>query len=59
LIVQEANAIGTAYLRLDVLPINDQPEIRRLFREYLDARIRVYEKLPNLEAAETRMAAQQ
>ena len=42
LIVQEANAIGTAYLRLDLAPTGDQPEMRRLFREYLDARIRVY-----------------
>lgn len=47
LVVEEANAIGTAYLRLDELPIN-----RRLFREYLDARLRVYEKLPDLEAAD-------
>jgi hypothetical protein len=52
LIVQEANAIGTAYLRLDELPTDEQPEVRRLFREYLDARLRVYEVLPNLEAAE-------
>ena len=52
LIVQEANAIGTAYLRLDVLPIDGQPEMRRLFRDYLEARLRVYEKLPNLKAAE-------
>ena len=42
LIVQEANAIGTAYLRIDLAPMGDQPELRRLFREYLDARIRVY-----------------
>jgi hypothetical protein len=28
LIVREANAIGTAYLRLDVLPPFDQPELR-------------------------------
>jgi len=52
LIVQEANAIGTAYLRLDELPLNDQPSIRGLFRDYLDARIRVYQKLPDVEAAE-------
>jgi hypothetical protein len=52
LIVQEANAIGTAYLRLDLLPANDQPDMRRLFREYLDARLRAYEKLPDLSAAE-------
>ena len=31
LVVQEANAIGTAYLRLDVLPVNEQPELRRYF----------------------------
>jgi hypothetical protein len=52
LIIQEANAIDTAYLRLDLLPTDQQPEIRRLFREYLDARLRVYEKLPDLQAAE-------
>ncbi len=45
LVVQEANAIGTAYLRLNVLPAGEQPEMRRLFREYLDARLRVYEKV--------------
>ncbi len=48
LIVREANAIGTAYLRLDLLPVSQQPEMRRLFREYLDTRLRVYEKLPAL-----------
>lgn len=42
LIVTEANAIGTAYLRLDLLPSSAQPELRRLFREYLDARLRAY-----------------
>src|SRR6266567_2591681 len=31
LIVREANAVGTAYLRLD-LPANQQAEMRRLFR---------------------------
>src|SRR5262245_44350538 len=39
LVVQEANAIGTAYLRLDLAPAPDQPALRQLFREYLDARI--------------------
>lgn len=52
LIVQEANAIGTAYLRLDELPIDHQPEMRLLFRKYLDSRIGAYEKLPDLEAVE-------
>src|SRR5215468_3885247 len=56
LIVQEGNTIGTAYLGLDLLPSVDQPEIRRLFRDYLDARLRVYEKLPDLRAAEQELA---
>jgi hypothetical protein len=55
LIVEEANAIGTAYLRLDVLAADDQPAMRRLFREYLDARLQVYQKLPDLVAAEREM----
>ncbi len=45
LIVQEANAIGTAYLRLDLLPASDQPAMRRLFREYLEARFQAYESV--------------
>jgi hypothetical protein len=56
LIIQEANAIGTAYLRLDILAAGDQPEMRRSFREYLDARLRVYQKLPDLNAAEQELA---
>jgi Protein of unknown function (DUF4239) len=51
LIVREANAIGTAYLRLDLLPASDQQEIRHLFRDYLDARVRAYEKFAHREAA--------
>lgn len=49
LIVQEANAIGTAYLRLDLITPGEQAEIRRLFREYLDVRLRAYNKLPDLD----------
>lgn len=40
LVVQEANAIGTAYLRLDLLRPEDQPALRDLFREYTDLRLR-------------------
>jgi hypothetical protein len=55
LIVQEANAIGTAYLRVDLLPANDQPAVRQLFRRYLDARLAVYEKLSDRAASEAAM----
>jgi len=39
LVVKEANAIGTAWLRVDLLPREAQPELRDLFRRYADARI--------------------
>ena len=54
--VQEANAIGTAYLRLDLLPASEQLALRRLFRNYLESRLRVYEKLPDVKAAEAELA---
>lgn len=38
----EANAIGTAYLRLDLLPAAAQPELREAFRRYADLRIELY-----------------
>jgi hypothetical protein len=50
-IAQEANAIGTAWLRLDLLPDTHKPSLRDLFRRYLDARIEVFQKLPDLSAA--------
>jgi hypothetical protein len=51
LIVQEANAIGTAYLRLDLLPDDERTSLREKFRRYLDTRLGAYRKLPDLEAA--------
>ena len=42
LIVEEANDIGTAYLRLDLLPAAAQPALRDEFRRYLDARLAFY-----------------
>jgi hypothetical protein len=51
LIVEETNAIGTAYLRLDLLPANAQPVLRDSFRRYLDSRIEIYRRLPDVSAA--------
>jgi hypothetical protein len=56
LIVEETNHIGTAYLRLDLLPAALQPALRESFRRYLDARIEVYRKLPDLTAAKEQLA---
>jgi hypothetical protein len=49
--VQEANAIGTAYLRLDLLPAASQAALRDKFRSYTEARIAVYRALPDLKAS--------
>jgi len=44
-VVEESNAIGTAYLRAQLLPEPEKTEISRLLRQYVDVR---------LEAARTR-----
>ena len=51
LVVQEANDIGTAYLRLDLLPPAAQPRLRDLFRRYVDTRLEGYRRIPDVEAA--------
>jgi hypothetical protein len=52
LIVEETNAIGTAYLRLDLLPVEAQLTLRERFRQYLAARLEDYRKLPDMAAAQ-------
>ena len=39
----EANAIGTEYVRADLLPEADAARVRELLRQYTDLRIRFYE----------------
>jgi hypothetical protein len=51
LIVEEANAIGTAWLRIDMVPAEQQPALRRLFRDYVDARIATADLLPDIDAS--------
>ena len=43
LVISEANAIGTAYLRVDLLPVETQPAIRDLYRRAVGARLHAYE----------------
>jgi hypothetical protein len=40
----EANAIGTEYLRADLLPAENAPAVRDLIRRWLDQRIVFYER---------------
>jgi hypothetical protein len=54
--VQEANAIGTAYLRVDLLPTAAQPALREKFRAYTDARIAVYRSIPDMQASNAQFA---
>jgi len=51
LVGQEANAIGTAYLRLDLLPSESQGPLKQKFRGYVDSRLATYRKLPDIAAA--------
>jgi hypothetical protein len=45
LLTQEANDIGSAYLRLDLLPAEAQPELRQLFRDYTTSRLHLYDEV--------------
>jgi hypothetical protein len=42
LIVEEANDIGTAYLRIELLPEATRGPLREKFREYMDTRLETY-----------------
>jgi hypothetical protein len=55
LVTQEANAIGTAYLRLGLLPAEFQPEIRDLFRQYTDLRVITYNQAEDRSAADSQL----
>jgi hypothetical protein len=50
LIVEEANIIGTAYLRLDLLPAEAQPGLRDGFRKYVRSRIAVFQNIRDVQA---------
>jgi hypothetical protein len=59
LVVEEANDVGTAWLRVDLLPADAQPAMQDLFRRYLDSRIETYRKVPDLKAAQAEFARSQ
>lgn len=51
MLVEEANAIRTAYMRLELLPADAQPPLRAAFRRYVDNRLAVYRHLATAAAA--------
>lgn len=56
LVVEEVNAVGTAWLRIELLPMSAQPPIRDGFRRYMDARLAAYRVVPDLAAARRHLA---
>jgi hypothetical protein len=48
-VVTEANAIGTAYLRIDLLPAEARAPLRELYRDYLRSRLETLRRLPDVE----------
>jgi hypothetical protein len=54
--VEEANCIGTAWMRLDLLPAAAQPPLREKFRQYVDARLTFFRKVPEFTSAEGELA---
>ncbi len=60
---QEANAIGTEYVRADLLPSADAAKVRGLLRSYLDQRILYYvsqdaQQLRQIDKQTTRLQAE-
>lgn len=55
LILAEANAVGTAWLRLSLLPEDVQPALRGLLREYMDRRLAMYRLANDRKAAMEQM----
>jgi hypothetical protein len=51
LLLDEVNAIGTAYLRIDILTEPERSEVRKLMREYVDIRANLPTDLKKLEKA--------
>ena len=53
-IVEEANDIGTAWLRLDLLPEAAKPKLRDAFRRYVDSRVETYRRIAESDFAAAR-----
>lgn len=63
LVVDEANAIGTTWLRSKMMPSPDNAEFAGLLRQYVDARMSYFEKqkldqMPGLRAQGARLQSQ-
>ena len=55
LITHECNAIGTAYLRIELLSSDDQIKMKDLFKQYLDSRLEAYKQVPDMVAVKAEL----
>lgn len=53
LVTEEVNDIGTAYLRLNLLPAEAQSRLRQIFRDYTASRMKLYDAVGNEISPET------
>jgi len=56
LVVEETNAIGTAWYRIDLLTSARQAEMRDLFRQYMDTRLQTYRNVTDEAATNVSLA---
>lgn len=56
LLTDEANAIGTAYLRIGLVPSDAQPELKDLFRRYVEIRSVTYRNAADQNATKAKLA---
>ena len=56
LVTMEANAIGTAYLRIDLLPEDTRGDMRDRFRRYVDSRLETYQDVTDRAATAAHLA---
>ena len=56
MIVEHTNAIGTAWLRLDLLPAEVQLALRQDFRLYVDGIIKIHQQIGDVPAVEKTLA---
>jgi len=54
-LIEEANCIGTAWLRLDLLPAEAQPALREKLRQYTDARLAAFRAAPDYAATKVEL----
>jgi hypothetical protein len=59
LMAEETNAIGTAYLRLDLLAPEKQASLKDKLRRYADARIGAFHSVPDLDTSKSELARSQ